>query len=354
MTLAFFRDSDETLLAESVRKSFAACLSGRMPDDETLAPDVVRTVGEQGLVMPVTGGETGMTLVQAAIVLEEAGRVQLPFPLMESILAATAFDAEGGAPPDVLLSGQATASVITLDETSPAWPDFEETAIAAQTARWLVGVLSETAGGGSTILLENPADRLDIDAAPAFDLTVPLCRVSGDLEAPGNRRIGNDLRSIAYVLAAADLLGAASALFDTSVAYMRDREQFGHPIGSYQALRHRAADDWVRLEDIRAAVEYAAALYDTGLHDAEADRDTVLEAARIAKAKASEFAPLIAENAIQYHGGAGFTWDFGLHFALRRIRRLSLTFGSADHHYRRIGQAFLAGARDDRRATQGA
>ncbi|WP_417683767.1 acyl-CoA dehydrogenase family protein [Roseibium sp.] len=302
MPLEFFRNADDRLLFEAVSGAFAVDRVRHEPETIEARDAAQATISEQGLIQPVDlpGNQSiGISLLEATAIVEAAGKYQTNFPLTESIVLATAFAADGR----------------TLDAGVQ-----DESCIAR------LGAGAEPRDG----------DNWSIDTGAVEGQHAATC-----VSAPEGRDrfvVERDLRPVVWVLMASDILGAAQSLFDKSMNYLGERQQFGQPLSSYQALRHRAADDWVALEDMRAAIDYAAALFDSG-----GDPGAVLDAARIAKATASEFGTTVAENAIQYHGAVGFTWEFGLHFALKRIKRLSLTQGTASDHYRLIGSRYLQG-----------
>jgi alkylation response protein AidB-like acyl-CoA dehydrogenase len=125
--------------------------------------------------------------------------------------------------------------------------------------------------------------------------------------------------------AAALMLGAARRCLDMSVAYAKVREQFGQPIGSFQAIRHRCAEMLLEVENAHAATYYAAWALDAG------DEDAAL-AASVAKAYGGEAARKVCGDAIQVHGGIGFTWEYDLHLYVKRAKALEATWGDADHH----------------------
>ena len=131
------------------------------------------------------------------------------------------------------------------------------------------------------------------------------------------------------VALASELVGVAQATLDMAVAHARLREQFGRPIGSYQAISHRCADMFVALESARSHAYYAAWAVATGAADAE------LAAAR-AKASASDAAVFCAQSNIQVHGGIGFTWEHDAHLYLKRARAGAGALGTAAAHRRRI------------------
>jgi alkylation response protein AidB-like acyl-CoA dehydrogenase len=132
------------------------------------------------------------------------------------------------------------------------------------------------------------------------------------------------LRIGAAVLASEQLGLAERCLADT-VAYLRERHQFGRQLASYQALKHRLADLWVAITQARATARYAARC-------AADDAPDLPVAAAVAQAHCSEVALLAAEDALQLHGGIGFTWEHPAHLFLKRARADALLLGSPDHH----------------------
>nr|WP_255426331.1 acyl-CoA dehydrogenase family protein [Pseudonocardia sp. C8] len=133
----------------------------------------------------------------------------------------------------------------------------------------------------------------------------------------------------ATVLVAADLVGIAREALTRTVAYDRDREQFGVPVGSFQAVKHALADLHVGVTMAAHAVLYAAHAADTGADDAEL-------AVAVAKAKASEVALQATAAMIQYHGGIGYTWEHEAHFFYKRARRLAGQYGDVASQRERI------------------
>ena len=136
------------------------------------------------------------------------------------------------------------------------------------------------------------------------------------------------------MLAGNELVGIAREALTRTVAYLRTREQFGKPLGSFQALKHHLADLLVALTMAEHATWYAAHALDARLPDAAL-------AVSVAKAKASDVARLATDRMIQYHGGIGYTWEHEAHFFFKRARRLEQTYGDAAQHRERIAQLTL-------------
>jgi hypothetical protein len=152
-----------------------------------------------------------------------------------------------------------------------------------------------------------------------------------EVDAPGADGAGHELASRAYVLVAAELMGTVRTLLEMTIAYARERVQFDRPIGSFQAVQHKLADVALDRERAEAAVFYAAMCVDAG--DADAAR-----AAHVAKAAAGTAARRAAKDAVQIHGGIGFTWEHDLHLFIRRAYTSEFLFGSSHWHHDRLGE----------------
>ncbi|PYN04869.1 MAG: hypothetical protein DME02_20980 [Candidatus Rokuibacteriota bacterium] len=124
---------------------------------------------------------------------------------------------------------------------------------------------------------------------------------------------------------AAEMLGASRRCLDMAVEYAKVREQFGQPIGSFQAIRHKCAEMLLEVENSHAATYYAAWALDSGAEDGEL-------AASVAKSYVNDASRKVCGEAIQVHGGIGFTWEFDLHLYFKRAKALEPLYGDAEHH----------------------
>jgi alkylation response protein AidB-like acyl-CoA dehydrogenase len=139
----------------------------------------------------------------------------------------------------------------------------------------------------------------------------------------------------AAVGAAAEMLGAARRCLHLAVEYAKVREQFGQPIGAFQAIRHKCAEMLLEVENAHSAVYYAA----WALDHAAADHEV---AASVAKAYVGDASRKVCGEAIQVHGGIGFTWEYDLHMFFKRAKALEVMYGDADHHRELIVQRVAA------------
>ena len=163
-----------------------------------------------------------------------------------------------------------------------------------------------------------------------LDLTRRLCEVRFDgVLVPASGIVGrvggageaiHRARQLATVVQAAEIVGAGEALFERTVQYAKDRVQFGRPIGSFQALKHRLADMLIELEGARAAARYAA----LAMADDREDRD---EAVAVAGAYVRDAVAHLCGESLQLHGGIGFTWEHDVHLYLRRVKSEQVLYG---------------------------
>jgi hypothetical protein len=175
-----------------------------------------------------------------------------------------------------------------------------------------------------------PVELLD-SSRRVFEVTAPddldVTLLDPDLLARALQR--------AWVGIAAELLGTSRWLFDTTLAYAKERVQFDRPIGSFQAIQHKLADMALVLDRARSAVYYAAMAVDAG----DPDRG---RAAHVAKAAAGAAATRCAKDGIQIHGGIGFTWEHDLHLFIRRAYTSEALLGSSSWHHDRLADLLLA------------
>jgi alkylation response protein AidB-like acyl-CoA dehydrogenase len=320
---------DQIELAAGIRNM----LAGRLPLEqlrEREGADVAITdehwsalaeTGVFSLTLPEPDG-VGLALADAVIVFEELGRSLIPGPLVGTFLAASAQLVDGAA------DGHARVGV----QTQSDGPQLIEHLDSLDALLVLSG-------------LDEPATARFIAPAPATDaarrMAEPICPLTPMWQLDV-RPDGESLPDIAFqlcrdgsLLTAALQIGHAAATLELAVAYAKERQQFGKPIGSFQAIKHICADMLVRAEVARNAVHAAACLADD-------DEITVAEAAASgmapvslvrravmgAKLLADEAAIANARAAIQVHGGMGFTWEVPLHLHLKRSRVLATTFGT--------------------------
>jgi alkylation response protein AidB-like acyl-CoA dehydrogenase len=200
-----------------------------------------------------------------------------------------------------------------------------------------VVVLFDEASGTATVAEagEVQAERLDtIDSTRRFSRVEPAN--GGGEELTGGSRPAADAIAPIAVAIAGELVGVAQRAMEMAVEYSKDRQQFGRPIGAYQAVSHRCAQMLLETEGARSATLYAA-------WTADHEPDSLQLAGSMAKAYASDAGWRVTASSLQVHGGIGFTWEHDLHFFLKRAKTDGHLFGSAREHRERVAE--LAGLR---------
>ena len=278
--------------------------------DESLWKLLCEQVGAAALVVPEELGGAGGELADAAVVLEELGKALAPTPLLGTTLAELALltaDAPDTDALEALAEGTAIGTVV-FD------PGF---VINGAVADIVVATDGETLRRW-TEFTATPVETMDP--------TRPLAR----LEPQDTADIGADpgLADTAAILMAAEQIGAAARCLDLTVEYAKDRVQFGRPIGSFQALKHRMADLYVAVQSARAVVN-------------EAVTDPSATSAALARFSASEAFSKVAAEAVQIHGGIAITWEHDIQLYFKRAHGSAQLLGPPREHLRRLESEVL-------------
>ncbi|WP_082978647.1 acyl-CoA dehydrogenase family protein [Mycobacterium sp. 1081908.1] len=337
------RDSVRHLLADRCPPESVVRAYDPVPQDfsdlwRTLAADL----GVAGLLVPESLGGAGASAREAAVVMEEIGRAVAPVPFLSSAVLATvallrAGDAETVA---ALAGGELTAALVVPLSTASG----DAVAGVSAGGDGLSGLVGSVAGAAEADVLVVPAagpNGLELHTVPrtaagvevspvlALDMTRPLAsvRFSGAASSrlgPGDAAVAEALQTGAALLAS-EQLGVAQWCFDTTLAYVKQRKQFGRAIGSYQAIKHRLADLWFEVGAATAVARHAADTCASGVEDAAT-------AASLAQAYCSGVAVHAAEECVQLHGGIGMTWEYPAHLYLKRAKSDQLALGTAYRH----------------------
>ncbi|MBO4210174.1 acyl-CoA dehydrogenase family protein [Micromonospora echinofusca] len=343
-------DDHEEALRDSVRALLAAYspwqrvlsrVDGDRSYDMALWARLAGHLGVTGLAVPEEHGGAGAGFREVAVVLEELGRAVAPVPYLGAAVATRALLGCGrGDLLGPLAVGERVPVLVVPFATSPGVPAHP---VAVADGPVLSGVVAGVADALPAGLLLVPADDglyvVDADAPGvtmrpvlSLDATRTLCDITFAV-APA-RRIATgpvagsavtDAVTAGAALLASEQVGVAQWCLDTTVDYVRVRYQFGRPVGSFQAVKHRLADLWVQVTEARAVARYAADCLATG------DPDTPL-AGSLAQAYCGTVAVTAAEVCVQLHGGIGFTWEHPAHLYLKRAKSAAIAFGSADRH----------------------
>jgi alkylation response protein AidB-like acyl-CoA dehydrogenase len=311
-------------------------------------------LGVLGLAVPEESGGVGGGLVDQAVVAEEFGAALVPGPVLGTVgLAIPALVALAGAGVEEgllasLVEGTRTAALAVPDRGGRFDPAL---VTVTESDGTLTGELSQVVDGTADVLLVaartgdgvglflveeaervplSTLDRTRRQATVRFAATPARALASG---ADAEGAITAALRTGAALLAA-EQVGGAQRMLDRTVAYAGTRLQFGRPIGSFQAVKHRCADMLVLVEHARSTAYHAAWALQDGIDDPDL-------AVGIAQATCSEAYQRVAEDTVQLHGGIGFTWEHSAHLYLKRAVTDAALLGSAAEHRERIAELVL-------------
>jgi alkylation response protein AidB-like acyl-CoA dehydrogenase len=261
-------------------------------------------LGWPGIAVAERYGGQGLGRVELSILCEELGRVIAPVALLPSVLASTVIELAGSEDQCArLLPGLASGE--TIGALGTAIDGVAELVIGAPAARLLVLVQD-----GSARVLSH--EQVEIEPVESIDPTRPTARVIAPPGA-GEALAGDVAGGIdrALVAISSELVGVCDRALAMTVAYVKERKQFGVPVGSYQAVSHRCAQMLLDTEKARATSAFAA-------WAADADPARLGEAAAMAKAASSQAGVEVTASAIQAHGGIGFTWEADVHWLYKR------------------------------------
>jgi alkylation response protein AidB-like acyl-CoA dehydrogenase len=368
---------EQELLRDSARRFLdSECdtrfVRARMAEPAAVTDEFWQKLAEQGwlgIVYPEEEGGSGLGLVDLVVLMEEMGRAVMPGPFLSTVLLGGAAIAEAGAPaqrrqwlpqivagsgkaalawtePDlrwdaagITLRASEAAGGFTLSGSKLFVGDAHLADILVVAARTRDG--SSMEDGVSLFLVPKDTPGLTITVLPTIDQTRKLCEVGLDnIVLPAGALLGeihqgwlplSRVVGRATVALAAEMCGGAQQVLDMTVAYAKMRIAFGKPIGSYQGVKHQAADMLVALENTRSLTYYAAWAIDQELDEAPL-------AVTMAKAAASDMVRKVTGTGIQLHGGIGMTWEHDLQLYFKRAKASEVAFGDATWHRERVAQ----------------
>jgi alkylation response protein AidB-like acyl-CoA dehydrogenase len=363
---------EQEMLRESARKFLdSQCPTTfvrKMMEDDTGHSDELwkklAAMGWLGLLIPQKLGGMGGGFLDATVILEEMGKALFPGPFLSSALLGAATVAAGGSSAqkrELLPRVADGSSILTVAwQEHAAGPEADDVRLAARrkgadfvlhgekrfvydarVADWLV-VAARTARvsghperGVSLFLVERGSPGLSVAALPTVDKTRRQANVSFDgVSVPTKRLLGRlhegwpvltRALQVGTAAISVEAVGVAQRALDLSVLYARERTQFGKPIGSFQAVKHKCVDMMVAIENARSLAYYAA-------WSVEARNRESPAAVAMAKAYVSEMGKSVTGDAIQIHGGIGFTWEHDIHLYYRRALANEGAFGAAPLH----------------------
>jgi alkylation response protein AidB-like acyl-CoA dehydrogenase len=344
--MQFALDEDRALLARSTRelleKEAPLATNRQVMESEAAgySKALFRQLGELGYPSLLLSEEQGgLGPIAFAAVLHEMGRVALPGPFLDLALAIRVLSgsSNGAAKKCLDAASKGEALVVLARNESLASGDVGAPNAAFANSRvsgtkcfvpfgaQADALLVETTAG--VVLVEKPSNGWNAKAQPTLDHAQRFAEIA--LDAPGTLlcdgqaacQAMGEVDHLGALGAAALMLGLMERALEITVTYTMERHAFGSPIAINQALQHRAADMVLQVESTRAAVYRAAWAAETGASDAK-----VL--ASIAKAWAGPAGRLVCGEAIQMHGGVGFTWEYDPHVYLKRVKTLEQFYGS--------------------------
>jgi alkylation response protein AidB-like acyl-CoA dehydrogenase len=364
---------EQEMLRATARKFFenecpSTFVRDRMAEPAGVTDEFWAKLAEQGwvgLVYPEAYGGTGLGFVDLTVLMEEMGRAVVPGPFFSTLLGGLAiletatteqkkawlgkisageakatlawtepsarWDAAG-----VTTAARAAGSGWTLTGTKLFVPDAHIADVLVVVARTSEGKRPED--GVSLFLVERGARGLQTKLLPTMDQTRKLAEVKLE-DTPavllGAKDAGwaplERVVQRATVALCAEMCGGAQKVLDMTTEYAKIRIAFGKPIGSYQGVKHRAADMLVDVENAKSLTYYAAWAVDENVPEAAL-------AASMAKAYSSDAYRKVAGAGIQLHGGIGFTWEHDLHLYFKRAKSSEFTFGDATYHREKVAQ----------------
>jgi len=370
-------NEEQELLRSTARKFFDnECASDTvrklMDGPEGMTPDLWKKIAEQGwtgLIFADEHGGMGLGFVDLVVLMEEMGRAVVPGPFFSTVLLGglaireAGTDAQKKAWLPKIASGEARATLawmepsaelgargitltatakgagFTLDGTKLFVHDANTADVIVVAARTASGKSPEE--GVSLFLVPKGTPGLSVTLLPTMDQTRKLCEVAfKNVEVGADALMGQAgsgwaplARVIdrATVALCAEMCGGAQKVLEMTVEYAKIRQAFGRPIGSYQGVKHKAADMLVDVENSKSITYYAAWAMDEDVPEGPL-------AVSMAKAYVSDAYRRVAGAGIQLHGGIGFTWEHDLHLYFKRAKGSEFTFGDATWHRERVAQ----------------
>jgi alkylation response protein AidB-like acyl-CoA dehydrogenase len=370
-------NEEQELLRSTARKFFDnECASETvrklMDGPEGMTPDLWKKIAEQGwtgLIFADEHGGMGLGFVDLVVLMEEMGRAVVPGPFFSTVLLGGLAIREAGTDAQKktwlpkIASGEARATLAWMEpsadlgargitlQAAAKGAGFTLNGIKlfvhdAHTADVIVVAARTSSGqnpedGVSLFLVPKGAPGVSVTLLPTMDQTRKLCEVglkdvvlgaealmgqAGSGWAPLARVIDR-----ATVALCAEMCGGAQKVLDMTVEYAKIRQAFGRPIGSYQGVKHKAADMLVDVENSKSITYYAAWAMDEGVPEGQL-------AVSMAKAYVSDAYRRVSGAGIQLHGGIGFTWEHDLHLYFKRAKGSEFTFGDATWHRERVAQ----------------
>lgn len=347
--MEFAFTEEQVMIADTARGFFAENATSARTRAAMAADGIDRELwsrfcnelGLAGVGVPEALGGAGLGMVEFALIAEAAGAQVAALPLMGNARAAHALVA-GGTPEQqarwlpALVSGESIATSASSRDASFSNGKLSGTFRFAPHGG-SADLLLLTAGE-QCLVVEASAPGVAVTAHVTMDQTRPLATIvlnNAPAETVADHAAANRALDVTGLIClAAEALGGAQAALDRTVAYSKERVQFGRAIGSFQAYKHRLADMMIEIEQARSAVYWAACAIDEGSDEAQI-------ALHSAKAFCADTFHMCAGNMIQLHGGIGFTWEHDAHLFFKRARSILSMLGDSQWHREQIAALVL-------------
>jgi alkylation response protein AidB-like acyl-CoA dehydrogenase len=288
-------------------------------------------LGWPGVATAEQYGGGGLGVVELAGLLEEGGYALAGSPLMATTACGAAIQEAGSGPQKEawlprLASGDATGTLAVAGRLAPDATEAD------------VIVLVDPEAGMARLLTREQADVSEVETIdPTRRYGVVATDGSSGEDMPGDEQAAI---AIGALIVSAEMVGVCQRSLDITLEYVKDRKQFGRPVGSFQAVQHKCARMLLLTEAARSATYF-------GAWAADADRDRLVDGASLAKASSSEAGVEVTGSAIQAHGGIGFTWEADIHWFFKRAQLDAAYLGGTGYHRGRLA-ALAAGKAGDR------
>ncbi len=298
-------------------------------------------MGLPGLLVPEAQGGLGLSLLDAVLIAAELGRAGVAESLADTALVAAPLLAKAGGQEALLAAIAAGEAKVALQHPVNPWVadlDSASHILSAEGKALRLASCSPAKAGVQETRADGPRLSPGNTENTLLDSVDPLRRLYAPVAAEGTEVGSADaLLDHAALIAAAQLVGIADAMLEQATDYARNRNQFGQPIGSFQAVKHHLATAVVKIEFAKPVIQRAA----VALAEGAASAPVHVSHAKLA---ASEAAWAMSETAIQTHGAMGYTYEVDLHFWMKRAWALSGAWGDRAFHLARIDAAIIGGA----------
>lgn len=365
------RDTAESFFADvSSSEAVRQAMATESGFDQALWQRICTELYFQAITIPEDFGGMGLGFVELVAVMEQMGRFLVCAPYFSTVCQAStalllaANEQQQAEYFGKILEGsiatlaytssnktgvEAVAATFTTDGENAVLNGQYRFVVDGHNAEFIIAAANDDAGRTGLFVVPADSEGVSVVWTPTMDQTRKQADVSFKQVAVAKANILSvdaaeklsQILDLATVCLAAEQMGGASQVLDLTVEYTKERVQFDRPVASFQAVKHQAADMMTRAEAARSAVYYAACVAQDAIVGGELAGE-LQEASSIAKANVSESYFKNAGDALQLHGGVGFTWEYDVHLYFKRAKASEHMLGNASYHRERIASMLLA------------